>query len=141
MKALRADDCSSDEANSSPSGENPKQPRGLIKTFEANGIEASADGGWKCNEENSASQGLDQSPREGMPHICSVRCPRITERIERIRFQAWVGWFQLYVDAKVNQKQTAIERYIEAAPPKAGKAGVGRPTKRARGRPHQSGNG
>ena len=61
MKAkLRADTHSSNEVSRSPSGGVSKQPRGLIKTLEVNGIVASANGGWKCREEHTASQGLDK---------------------------------------------------------------------------------
>ena len=150
-----ADTYSSDEASRSPSGDNRKQPKGLIKTLEDNGIVVGAKGGWKCREEHTASQGLDKLPKgrspeskarqgseccenEGEPHIRNVLRPSI---VHQFLLQAWVGWMQLYVNAKVIEKQSAVERYIEAPSPKAGKAGVGGPTRKARGRPHQSSKG
>ena len=120
---------SRDEMSMSPFGSCCQPPKGFIKTLEVNGIVASAEGGWKRCGAHPASHGPDeprkgQSPDfetnqnneyrdcEGEPHIRHVLLPNIM----RLLFIGWVGWYQLYVEAKVKKKK-------------------------ARGRPHQSING
>ena len=156
---------SNEEKSRPPSGGACEPPKGLIKTLEANGIVASAEGGWKRCGTHHASQAPDepskgQSPDfeaeqdnefcqcEGEPHILQVLLPNI---LRQLYWQGWVGWKQLYVEAKMQQAkhcceeikkhQSAQDRRIEAPPPTAGKHGVGGPEKKARGRPHQSKKG
>ena len=54
---------------------------------------------------------------EGEPHIRNVLRPSI---VHQFLLQAWVGWMQLYVNAKVIEKQSAVERYMRL-PPKLAK--------------------
>ena len=156
MKAdPRATIQSSEEKSRSPSRGVCEPPKALIKTLEANGIVASAEGGWKRCGTHHASQAPDepskgQSPDfdaeqdnefcqcEGEPHIRHVLLPNI---LRQLYWQGWVGWKQLYVEAKIKKHQSAQARRIEAPPPTAGKHGVGGPEKKARGRPHQSKKG
>ena len=57
-----------------PPEDNRKQPEGLIRTFEVNGIVADVNGGWKCREEHTANEGHSK-PQNGCSLETAAREP------------------------------------------------------------------